>query len=78
MYRPFVRRAAHSVYFGGGTSNLYRADQCELLQLVRNPFGPKHNQSTLEGIPSSSRGKLDAMRRRAAPCQHRRAAWLTR
>ena len=40
MYRPFVARTPlTSVYFGGGTSNLYRADQyARLLQLVRNLF----------------------------------------
>jgi len=40
MYRPFLAGTPlTSVYFGGGTSNLYRPDQyARLLQLVRNLF----------------------------------------
>jgi oxygen-independent coproporphyrinogen-3 oxidase len=67
MYRPFVARTPlTSVYFGGGTSNLYRADQyARLLQLVRNLFPDLGGDTevTLEGIPQLfTREKLDAMR----------------
>ena len=66
MYRPFVARTPlTSVYFGGGTSNLYRADQyTRLLQLVRNLFPDLggDNEVTLEGIPQLfTLEKLDAM-----------------
>src|SRR5207244_6974659 len=67
MYRPFVARTPlTSVYFGGGTSNLDRADQyARLLQLVRNLFPDLGGDTevTLEGIPQLfTREKLDAMR----------------
>jgi oxygen-independent coproporphyrinogen III oxidase len=67
MYRPFLQGTPlTSVYFGGGTSNLYRADQyLRLLQLVRGLFpdvGP-YTEVTLEGIPQLfTFEKLDAMR----------------
>ena len=66
MYRPFVARTPlTSVYFGGGTSNLYRADQyARLLQLVRNLFPDLGGDTevTLEGIPQLfTREKLDAI-----------------
>lgn len=71
MYRPFVAAMPiTSVYFGGGTSNLYRPDQYErLLQLVRGLFPDlgRDTEVTLEGIPQLfTLEKLDAMR--AAGC----------
>src|SRR5207245_9135959 len=71
MYRPFVARTPlTSVYFGGGTSNRYRADQyARLLQLVRNLFPDLGGDTevTLAGIPQRfTREKLDA--RRTAGC----------
>jgi oxygen-independent coproporphyrinogen-3 oxidase len=58
------------VYFGGGTSNLYRADQyARLLHAVRNLFAVQGGETeiTLEGIPQLfTFEKLDAMR--AAGC----------
>ncbi len=66
MYRPFLEGTPlTSVYFGGGTSNLYRADQyARLLRLVRALFpsldGP---EITVEGIPQLfTLEKLGAMR----------------
>src|SRR4051812_13328613 len=55
MYREhFAGQSPATIYFGGGTSNLYKADQYEiLLQLVRKVFpalGPE-TEITLEGIP---------------------------
>jgi oxygen-independent coproporphyrinogen-3 oxidase len=66
MYRPFLERnPVTSVYFGGGTSNLYRADQyARLLQLVRSilPNLGGDTEVTLEGIPQLfTLEKLDAM-----------------
>jgi oxygen-independent coproporphyrinogen-3 oxidase len=67
MYRPFLEGAPlTSVYFGGGTSNLYRADQYpELLRLVRGLFPGLGGdiEVTLEGVPQLfTLEKLDAMR----------------
>jgi len=55
MYRQyFAGEPVSSIYFGGGTSNLYKADQyAVLLRLVREIFptlGPD-TEITLEGIP---------------------------
>ena len=55
MYRRyFAEQPVSSIYFGGGTSNLYKADQyAVLLRLVRGIFpslGPE-TEITLEGIP---------------------------
>jgi oxygen-independent coproporphyrinogen-3 oxidase len=71
LYRPFLEGSPlTSVYFGGGTSNLYRADQyARLLHAVRNLFRvqPDDTEVTLEGIPQLfTHEKLDAMR--AAGC----------
>jgi oxygen-independent coproporphyrinogen-3 oxidase len=55
MYRPFLAETPlTSVYFGGGTSNLYRPDQyARLLQVVRGVFPDlgSDTEITLEGIP---------------------------
>lgn len=66
MYRPFLEGTPlMSVYFGGGTSNLYRADQyARLLQIVRSVFPNLDGETevTLEGIPQLfTLEKLDAM-----------------
>ena len=70
MYRPFLAGTPlTSVYFGGGTSNLYRADQyAKLLRVVRSLFPDLDGaEVTLEGIPQLfTLEKLDAMR--AAGC----------
>src|SRR5437867_1683573 len=71
MYRPFVAGTPiTSVYFGGGTSNLYRPDQyARLLGLVRRVFPDidADAEVTLEGIPQLfTREKLAAMQ--AAGC----------
>jgi oxygen-independent coproporphyrinogen-3 oxidase len=71
MYRPFLAGTPlTSVYFGGGTSNLYRPDQyASLLQLVRRLFPGLGGgtEVTLEGIPQLfTREKLEAMK--AAGC----------
>ena len=66
MYRPyFAGQPVSSIYFGGGTSNLYKADQyAVLLRLVREIFpalGPE-TEITLEGIPQLfSLEKISAM-----------------
>jgi oxygen-independent coproporphyrinogen-3 oxidase len=67
MYRPFLEGTPlTSVYFGGGTANLYRTDQyAKLLQLVRTLFPTLDDSTevTLEGIPQLfTLEKLDAMR----------------
>ena len=66
MFRPHLEGAElASVYFGGGTSNLYKADQyATLMDLVRGLFEiPPHIEVTLEGIPQTfSREKLAAMK----------------
>ena len=54
-----------SIYFGGGTSNLYKADQyASLMQVVRGVFDiPKEIEVTLEGIPQTfTHEKLAAMK----------------
>ena len=71
MYRPFLAGTPlTSVYFGGGTSNLYRPDQyARLLGLVRRVFPDigADTEVTLEGIPQLfTLEKLAAMR--AAGC----------
>jgi oxygen-independent coproporphyrinogen III oxidase len=67
LYRPFLEGSPlTSVYFGGGTSNLYRADQyARLLHAVRNLFSVQSDDTevTLEGIPQLfTLEKLHAMR----------------
>jgi len=64
--RVFRGERLASIYFGGGTSNLYKADQyATLLDIVRAVFpalGPE-TEVTLEGIPQLfTREKLVAMR----------------
>ncbi len=66
QYREYLEDVElESIYFGGGTANLYLADQCErLLDIVRGVFGaiPPRVEVTLEGIPQLfSRPKLGAM-----------------
>lgn len=55
MFRPFLADSPlGSIYFGGGTSNLYKADQYgRLLEIVAGVFGtiPANIEITLEGIP---------------------------
>lgn len=54
-----------SIYFGGGTANLYRAEQYpRLMEIVRGVFEiPPHIEVTLEGIPQTfTHDKLAAMR----------------
>ena len=54
-----------SIYFGGGTSNLYKADQySRLMDIVRGVFEiPPHIEVTLEGIPQTfSHDKLLGMK----------------
>ena len=66
MFRPYLEGAElASIYFGGGTSNLYRADQyAALMDIVRGVFEvPPAIEVTLEGIPQTfSHEKLAAMR----------------
>ena len=66
LFRPYLGGAElASIYFGGGTSNLYRADQyAPLMGIVREVFDiPADIEVTLEGIPQTfSREKLEAMR----------------
>ena len=65
LFRPYLGGAElASIYFGGGTSNLYRADQyAPLMGIVRGVFDiPPDIEVTLEGIPQTfSREKLEAM-----------------
>jgi oxygen-independent coproporphyrinogen-3 oxidase len=67
MYRSyFIGQPVSSIYFGGGTSNLYKADQyAALLRLVRDVgivVSPE-TEITLEGIPQLfTLEKLTAMR----------------
>ena len=54
-----------SIYFGGGTSNLYKPDQYpRLMDIVRGVFQiPPHIEVTLEGIPQTfNHDKLLAMK----------------
>ena len=66
MFHPHLEGAElASVYFGGGTSNLYKADQyASLMGLVRDMFDlPSHIEVTLEGIPQTfCHEKLSAMK----------------
>ena len=66
LFRPHLAGAElASIYFGGGTSNLYKADQyVVLMDIVRNVFEiPPHIEVTLEGIPQTfSHEKLQAMK----------------
>ena len=65
MFRPHLEGAElASIYFGGGTSNLYKADQyAKLMDIVRGVFDvPRDIEVTLEGIPQTfSHEKLAAM-----------------
>jgi len=66
-YQPFLDgNELASIYFGGGTSNLYRPDDYhKLLQIVRGVFPtiPANIEITLEGIPQLfTREKLEAMK----------------
>ena len=66
MFRDhFAGATLASIYFGGGTSNLYRADQYpRLMDIVRGVFDiPPQIEVTLEGIPQTfSYDKLLAMK----------------
>ena len=66
LFRPYLEGAElSSIYFGGGTSNLYKADQyARLMDIVRGVFDvPSGIEVTLEGIPQTfSHEKLAAMR----------------
>ncbi len=66
MFRPYFEGdELASIYFGGGTSNLYKADQyAVLMDIVRSVFPvPPDLEVTLEGIPQTfSRDKLAAMK----------------
>ena len=66
MFRPyFVGAELASIYFGGGTSNLYQVDQyATLMDIVRGVFDvPPNIEVTLEGIPQTfSHEKLAAMK----------------
>ena len=66
MFRPHLGGTElASVYFGGGTSNLYKADQYpQLMDMVRDLFDvPPQTEVTLEGIPQTfNHEKLAAMK----------------
>ena len=66
LFRPYLGGSdLASIYFGGGTSNLYRADQyAVLMDVVRGVFDvPAGIEVTLEGIPQTfSHEKLAAMK----------------
>jgi oxygen-independent coproporphyrinogen-3 oxidase len=67
MYRQFLGGTMlGNIYFGGGTSNLYKPDQYgRLLTMVARIFGriPSDSEVTLEGIPQLfTREKLAAMK----------------
>ena len=66
MFRPYLGSVElASIYFGGGTSNLYKADQyAQLMDIVRGVFEiPPNIEITLEGIPQTfSYEKLHAMK----------------
>lgn len=67
MHRQFLGdHTLGNLYFGGGTSNLYKADQYgRLLEMVARVFGPipPEAEVTLEGIPQLfTREKLTAMK----------------
>ncbi len=66
MFRPYLGAVElASVYLGGGTSNLYKAEQyAVLMDIVRGVFDvPSGIEVTLEGIPQTfSLEKLSAMK----------------
>ena len=66
LFRPYLAGSElASIYFGGGTSNLYKADRyATLMDIVRGVFDvPPDIEVTLEGIPQTfSHEKLAAMR----------------
>ena len=66
LFRPHLGGSElASIYFGGGTANLYRADQYGvLMDIVRGVFDvPAGIEVTLEGIPQTfSHEKLAAMK----------------
>ena len=66
LFRPHLGGSElASIYFGGGTSNLYRTDQyAVLMDIVRGVFDvPAGIEVTLEGIPQTfSHEKLAAMK----------------
>ena len=66
MFRDhFAGAKLASIYFGGGTANLYKADQyARLMDIVRGVFDiPPQIEVTLEGIPQTfSHDKLLAMK----------------
>ena len=66
MFRDhFAGTTLASIYFGGGTSNLYKTDQYpRLMEIVRGVFEiPAHIEVTLEGIPQTfNHDKLLAMK----------------
>jgi oxygen-independent coproporphyrinogen-3 oxidase len=67
LYQPWLaERDVAAVYFGGGTTNLYRAGQYgDLLRLVRRvcPHLRSDAEITVEGVAQLfTRAKLDAMR----------------
>ena len=66
MFRDhFVGAKLASIYFGGGTSNLYKADQYpRLMEIVGRVFDiPPQIEVTLEGIPQTfNHDKLLAMK----------------
>lgn len=66
MFRDhFAGARLASIYFGGGTANLYKADQyARLMDIVRGVFDiPPQIEVTLEGIPQTfSHDKLLAMK----------------
>jgi oxygen-independent coproporphyrinogen-3 oxidase len=67
MYRRrFEAESPESIYFGGGTSNLYQSAQLvELMNIVRSVFPALQHDAeiTLEGIPQTfTREKLETMK----------------
>ena len=66
MFRRFFEgEELASIYFGGGTSNLYHADQyADLMGIVRSVFDiPPQIEVTLEGVPPTfTKDKLTAMK----------------
>jgi oxygen-independent coproporphyrinogen III oxidase len=67
MYREFFENDnPESIYFGGGTANLYHAPQLvELMKIVRGVFPAigANTEITLEGIPQTyTREKLETMK----------------
>ena len=66
MFRRFFEgEELASIYFGGGTSNLYHADQyADLMGIIRSVFDiPPQIEVTLEGVPPTfTKDKLTAMK----------------